>query len=214
MGFSNTIPWSTWWGHWTKTDKSCLSNQGVRQGFVLSPKNVFCSTSLGNLKMANMGGNMFVWIWSWWWLATTFGHLQNAVRWSEVRWLPRLRPRQSKGKGIRSQMVGLHVAMDIDYHLQSAKRTFFANKSIFLSRRVSIRNKLKFFDAIVTPITCLGAWPGASVLPIWTNLISTSGWSSRRDMLAWSMARNSACLESVFALRPPESKWNSTTTIP
>ena len=56
-------------------------------------------------------------------------------------------------------MVGLHVAVDIDYHLQSAKRTFFANKSIFLSRNVSIRNKLKFYDAIVTPIACLGARP-------------------------------------------------------
>ena len=74
---------------------------------------------------------------------------------------------QGKGKGIRSQMVGLHVifagsksgALDIDYHLQSANSAFFANKSIFLSRNVSIRNKLKIFDAIVTPIACFGAGP-------------------------------------------------------
>ena len=52
-----------------------------------------------------------------------------------------------------------HATLDIDYHLQSASRTFFANKSIFLSRNVSIRNKLKFFDAIVTPIACFGAGP-------------------------------------------------------
>ena len=50
-------------------------------------------------------------------------------------------------------------ALDIDYHLQSANLAFFANKSIFLSRNVSIRNKLKFFDAIVTPIACFGAGP-------------------------------------------------------
>ena len=50
-------------------------------------------------------------------------------------------------------------ALDIDYHLQSANRAFFANKSIFLSRNVSIRNKLKIFDAIVTPIACFGAGP-------------------------------------------------------
>ena len=49
--------------------------------------------------------------------------------------------------------------LDVDYHLQSASRTFFANKWIFLSRNVSIRNKLKFFNAIVTPIACFGAGP-------------------------------------------------------
>ena len=49
--------------------------------------------------------------------------------------------------------------LDLDYHLQSASRAFFANKWIFLSRNVSIRNKLKFFDAIVTPIACFGAGP-------------------------------------------------------
>ena len=51
------------------------------------------------------------------------------------------------------------AALDIDYHLQSANRALFANKSIFLSRNVSIRNKLKFLDAIVTPIACFGAGP-------------------------------------------------------
>ena len=40
--------------------------------------------------------------------------------------------------------------LDIDYHLQSASRAFFATN-------VSIRNKLKFFDAMVTPIACFGA---------------------------------------------------------
>ena len=49
--------------------------------------------------------------------------------------------------------------LDIDYHLQSASRAFFANQWIFLSRNVSIRNKLKFFDAIVTPIACFGPGP-------------------------------------------------------
>ena len=50
-------------------------------------------------------------------------------------------------------------ALDIDYHFQSANRAFFANISKFLSRDVSIRNKLKFFNAIVTPIACFGAGP-------------------------------------------------------
>ena len=64
-------------------------------------------------------------------------------------------------------MVGLHVVcspsknaiLDIDNHLQSASRTLLANKLIFLSRNVSIRNKLQFFNAIVTPIACFGAGP-------------------------------------------------------
>ena len=50
-----------------------------------------------------------------------------------------------------------HATLDIDYHLQSASRAFFANKSIFLSKNVSIRNKLKFFHQ--TPIACFGAGP-------------------------------------------------------
>ena len=53
-----------------------------------------------------------------------------------------------------------NAILDIDYHLQSASRAFFANKWILLSRNVSIRNKLKFFNAIVTPIACFGAGPG------------------------------------------------------
>ena len=48
------------------------------------------------------------------------------------------------------------ACLDIDYHLQSASRAFFANKWSFLSRNVYIRNQLKFFDAIVTPMACFG----------------------------------------------------------
>ena len=51
------------------------------------------------------------------------------------------------------------ATLDIDHHLQSANRAFFANKSILLTRNVSIRNKIKFFDAIVTPTACFGAGP-------------------------------------------------------
>ena len=52
-----------------------------------------------------------------------------------------------------------NAILDIDYHLQSASRAFFADKWSFLSRNVSIRNKLKFFDAIVIRIACFGAGP-------------------------------------------------------
>ena len=43
--------------------------------------------------------------------------------------------------------------------LQSAHRAFFANKTTFLSRNVSIRNEIEFFDASVTPLACFGAGP-------------------------------------------------------
>ena len=54
-------------------------------------------------------------------------------------------------------MLSSASSKSIDYHLQPANRAILANKSIFLSRNVSIRNKLKFLDAIVTPIACFGA---------------------------------------------------------
>ena len=51
-----------------------------------------------------------------------------------------------------------NAILDIDYPVQSASRAFCPNKMFFLSRNVSIRNKLKF-NAIVTPIACCGARP-------------------------------------------------------
>ncbi len=52
-----------------------------------------------------------------------------------------------------------HATLDIDYRLQSARRAFSVSKIFFLGRNVSIRNRLKFFDAIVTPVACFGAGP-------------------------------------------------------
>ena len=153
--------------------------------------------------------------------------MQEKLCWSQRNlnhhraWLPRQGPRQSKGKGIRSQMVGLHVAVDIDYHLQSAK-THLLCQQIDISEPKCVHQKQTQILRCHRDTNCL-SWSSAPVHPccrygqIWYPLPMYDpmrGWSSRRDMLAWSMARNSECLESVFALRPPESKWNSTTTIP
>ena len=52
-----------------------------------------------------------------------------------------------------------NAILDIEYYLQSASRTLLANKWTFLSRNVSIRKKLQFFNAIVTPIACFGVGP-------------------------------------------------------
>ena len=46
---------------------------------------------------------------------------------------------------------------DITYHLQAAARAFHSNKWMFLHRNVSIKSKLKLFEATVTPIACFAA---------------------------------------------------------
>ena len=158
-------------------------NAGVRQGCVLSPKMFsadFCSTSLSNVKVANMGGRMFVWIWSWWWPATTFG-LKICGWYLDIRkifpgdndvvgqtgsilgWCrPEIECRkncvdhnrgstttvldylhwsrdQGKGKGIRSQMVGLHVIFNRFKKWSSEYWLSFAIcKSRFLCQQIDI----------------------------------------------------------------------------
>ena len=46
---------------------------------------------------------------------------------------------------------GCHDA-DIEYHLQSACKAFYANKKILLDSSVSIRSRLTFFDMVITPV--------------------------------------------------------------
>ena len=65
---------------------------------------------------------------------------------------------------------------------------FFANKWIFFSRNVSIRNKLKFFNAVVAPIASFWApmHPQCTYGQRWHQLSTYDpmhGWSSRRDLL-------------------------------
>ena len=66
-----------------------------------------------------------------------------------------------------------NAILDTDYHSQSASRALFCQQINFLSRNVSIRNKLKFLNAIVTQIASFGAEPDASTMQTWPNLIST-----------------------------------------
>ena len=46
---------------------------------------------------------------------------------------------------------------DVDFHLQAASRAFFANKQILLDRNVCLKQRLEFFDAVVTPVACFAA---------------------------------------------------------
>ena len=47
--------------------------------------------------------------------------------------------------------------LDLEYHLQAASKTFFANKNILCNKAVSLVKRLQFFDKIVTPVACFAA---------------------------------------------------------
>ena len=50
---------------------------------------------------------------------------------------------------------------DVDFHLQAASRAFLANKQILLDGNVCLKQRLEFFDAVVTPVACFAAGHGA-----------------------------------------------------
>ena len=47
--------------------------------------------------------------------------------------------------------------LDLEYRLQAASKTFFANKNIFCNKAVSFVKRLQFFHQIVTPVACFAA---------------------------------------------------------
>ena len=47
--------------------------------------------------------------------------------------------------------------LDLEYHLQAASKTFFANRNILCNKAVSLVKRLQFFDKIVTPVACFAA---------------------------------------------------------
>ena len=46
--------------------------------------------------------------------------------------------------------------LDFDFHLQAASRAFFAHKAVFCNRKVSLKHRLRYFHAMVTPVACFG----------------------------------------------------------
>ena len=47
--------------------------------------------------------------------------------------------------------------LDLEYHLQAASKTFFANRNILCNKSLSLVKRLQFFDKIVTPVACFAA---------------------------------------------------------
>lgn len=46
--------------------------------------------------------------------------------------------------------------LDFDFHLQAASRAFFAHKAVLCNRKVSLKHRLRYFHAMVTPVACFG----------------------------------------------------------
>ena len=50
---------------------------------------------------------------------------------------------------------------DIEYLLQAATKAFYANKTAFCDKHVTIWKRLRNFHTVVTPVACFGAGPKA-----------------------------------------------------
>ena len=52
---------------------------------------------------------------------------------------------------------GGNPSADLQHHLQAASRAFHANHSILTNHQVSVKDRLTFFHAVVTPVACFAA---------------------------------------------------------
>ena len=50
-----------------------------------------------------------------------------------------------------------HTAADVEFHLSSASRAFYANRQTLCDKNVSILHRLRCFDAVVSPVACFAA---------------------------------------------------------
>ena len=52
--------------------------------------------------------------------------------------------------------TGNHT-LDLAHHLHAASKAFFANRPYLVNRNVAMQDRLKYFNAMVTPVACFGA---------------------------------------------------------
>ena len=57
---------------------------------------------------------------------------------------------------LSAHMSGDH-GLDVDYHLQAASRAFYANRWILTDKAASLRERLRYFEAVVTPVAGFAA---------------------------------------------------------
>ena len=52
--------------------------------------------------------------------------------------------------------TGSHT-LDVAHHLHAASKAFYANRPYLVNRNVAMRDRFRFFNAMVTPVACFGA---------------------------------------------------------
>ena len=50
------------------------------------------------------------------------------------------------------------TTVDLNHHLQAASKAFFANKTILCDRNVHVKDRLRYFDAVVSPVALFWLW--------------------------------------------------------
>ena len=65
-------------------------------------------------------------------------------------------PHNWLGSMIVAPSPGCH-GHDVDYHLQSATKAFYANKDLLTDRAASVADRLKYFNMVITPVACFAA---------------------------------------------------------
>ena len=48
------------------------------------------------------------------------------------------------------------TTLELTYHLQAASRAFFANRNILCDQNVPVKDRLRYFDAVVSPVALFG----------------------------------------------------------
>ena len=51
---------------------------------------------------------------------------------------------------------GSHT-LDLAHHLHAASKAFYANRPYLVNRNVAMRDRFRYFNAMVTPVACFGA---------------------------------------------------------
>ena len=202
-----------------------------------------------------MGGRLFVWIWSWWWLATSFG-FEICRRYFDIReifpWnhdfvgqtgtiLGWCRPEtkcgknsvdhnassattifdyfdwssyQGKGEGNGSQMVGLYAVCSRFQKCNSGywlpftvcESSIFCQQMDFFEPKCIHQKQIEILQCHRDTNRLFWSWapmhPQCRYGQTWYQLSTYDpkrGWSSKRDLLGRSVARNFAYLESTCA---------------
>ena len=52
--------------------------------------------------------------------------------------------------------TGSHT-LDVAHHLDAASKAFYANRAYLVNRNVAMRDRFRYFNAMVTPVACFGA---------------------------------------------------------